>query len=183
MQVQIAKQVPDFEVDAYIRGHADAQTIKLSDYRGQWVVLAFYPRDFTFVCPTEIEELAELHEEFKAEKAVVLAASTDSYFSHKAWYETDERLAGVNFPVLADTSHELARMFGILLEDGTALRGTYIIDPDGILRHMLVNDNDVGRSMAETLRTLRALRTGELCPSSWEPGQETIQVSIPEVVA
>lgn len=182
MQLRVGKEAPSFEAEAYIRGKSAPQTVKLSDYRGKWVVLFFYPRDFTFVCPTEIQEFAELHPEFEAEGAVVLGASTDSYFSHKAWFETDERLAGVTYPVLADTSHAIAEAYGILLEDGTALRGTFIIDPDGVLRHMQVNDLDVGRNTRETLRLLRALRTGELCPSSWEPGQETITVSIPEEV-
>lgn len=183
MQLQVGKQAPSFEADAYIRGRSEPQKISLADYRGKWVVLFFYPRDFTFVCPTEIQEFGELHAEFEKEKAVVLGASTDSFFSHKAWYETDERLLGVNFPILADTAHTIARDYGILLEDGAALRGTFIIDPDGVLRHMQVNDLDVGRNTNETLRLLRALRTGELCPSSWKPGEATINVQIPEEVA
>jgi len=182
-QLQVGKQAPDFKVDAYIRGEPEAREVSLSDYRGKWVVLFFYPRDFTFVCPTEIEEFAELHEEFLAEQAVVLGASTDSYFSHKAWFETDERLLGVNYPVLADTAHKIARDYGILLEDGSALRGTFIIDPEGVLRHIQVNDLDVGRNTSETLRLLRAFRTGELCPSSWNPGEETIEVKVPAEVA
>lgn len=182
MQLQVGRKAPEFEVDAYIRGKNDPQRVSLSDYKGQWVVLFFYPRDFTFVCPTEIEEFAQLHEEFLAEKAVVLGASTDSFFSHKAWFETDERLLGVNFPVLADTAQKIARDYGILLEDGAALRGTFIIDPDGVLRHMQVNDLDVGRNTNETLRLLRALRTGELCPSSWNPGEETLTVKVPAEV-
>lgn len=182
MQFQVGKQAPEFEVDAYIRGKSEPQKVSLADYRGQWVVLFFYPRDFTFVCPTEIQEFAELHQEFLNEKAVVLGASTDSYHSHKAWFETDERLKDVTYPVLADTSHAVARAYGILLEDGTALRGTFIIDPEGVLRHVQVNDLDVGRNTHETLRLLKALRTGELCPSSWEPGTATISVNIPEEV-
>lgn len=182
MQLQVGKQAPDFEVDAYIRGESEAKRVSLSEYRGKWVVLFFYPRDFTFVCPTEIQEFGELHSEFAAEKAVVLGASTDSFFSHKAWFETDERLLEVNFPVLADTSQQIARSYGILLEDGTALRGTFLIDPEGVLRHMQVNDLDVGRNTGETLRLLRAFRTGELCPSSWNPGEETLSVRIPAEV-
>lgn len=182
MQLQVGKEAPDFKVDAYIRGASEPQEISLSDYRGQWVVLFFYPRDFTFVCPTEIEEFAELHGEFTREKAVVLGASTDSYFSHKAWFETDERLLEVDYPVLADTAHNIARAYGILLEDGAALRGTFIIDPEGVLRHSQVNDLDVGRNTHETLRLLRAFRTGDLCPSSWTPGAETLTVRIPAEV-
>lgn len=182
MQLQVGKEAPDFNVDAYIRGESGPQQVSLSSYRGQWVVLFFYPRDFTVVCPTEIEEFAELHEEFTREKAVVLGASTDSYFSHKAWFETDERLLAVDYPVLADTAHNIARAYGILLEDGAALRGTFIIDPEGVLRHSQVNDLDVGRNTHETLRLLRAFRTGDLCPSSWTPGAETLTVRIPAEV-
>lgn len=181
--LKVGKQAPEFTAQAYIRGEKDAVEISLSDYRGQWVVLFFYPRDFTFVCPTEIQAFGELHDEFTAEKAVVLAASTDSYYSHKAWFETDERLQGVRYPVLADTSHAIAEAYGILLEDGTALRGTFIIDPEGVLRHVVINDLDVGRNVEETLRTLRALRTGGLCPSTWKPGEATLEISIPEEVA
>jgi alkyl hydroperoxide reductase subunit AhpC len=183
VQLQVGKQAPDFEVDAYIRGESEPRRVSLSEHRGQWVVLFFYPRDFTFVCPTEIQEFGELHAEFTAERAVVLGASTDSYFSHKAWFESDERLLDVDYPVLADTAQQIARSYGILLEDGTALRGTFLIDPDGVLRHMQVNDLDVGRNTRETLRLLRAFRTGELCPSSWNPGEETLTVRIPAEVA
>jgi peroxiredoxin (alkyl hydroperoxide reductase subunit C) len=179
VQLQVGKQAPEFEVDAYIRGKSEPQRVSLSDYRGKWVVLFFYPRDFTFVCPTEIQEFAELHAEFTKEKAVVLGASTDSYFSHKAWFESDERLLGVDYPVLADTAQKIAQAYGILLEDGTALRGTFLIDPNGVLKHLQVNDLDVGRNTRETLRLLKAFRTGELCPSSWQPGEATLSVKIP----
>jgi alkyl hydroperoxide reductase subunit AhpC len=183
MALQITRPAPAFQAEAYIRGHFQPQRISLSEYRGMWVVLFFYPRDFTFVCPTEIHSFASLGEEFERENAVVLAASTDSFYTHRAWYETDARLQGVSFPVIADTSHRLADDFGVLLEDGTALRGTFIIDPEGIVRHVEINDLDVGRNPEETLRTLRALRTGELCPVSWRPGEATLTIQIPAVVA
>jgi alkyl hydroperoxide reductase subunit AhpC len=151
--------------------------MKLSDLHGEWVVLFFYPRDFTFVCPTEIQAFARLHSAFRAEKAVVIGASTDSYYAHKAWFESDARLQDVAYPVVADTSQHLGEAFGVLLEDGTALRGTFIIDPQGIVRCMHVNDLDVGRNVEESLRLLRALRTGELCPESWQAGQPTLSAS------
>lgn len=176
MAVQVGKAAPAFAVEAYVRGQKDAQQITLEQYRGQWVVLFFYPRDFTFVCPTEIEAFGRLQADFEAEQAVVLGASTDSFFVHKAWYETDERLAGVDFPVLADTAHGLAADYGVLLEDGAALRGTFIIDPEGVVRHLTVNDLDVGRNVEDTLRTLRALRTGGLCPAGWDEGQATLNL-------
>jgi peroxiredoxin (alkyl hydroperoxide reductase subunit C) len=181
MSIQIGKHAPDQPVDVYMRGEYEPQRTTLSAYRGRWLVLFFYPRDFTFVCPTELQSLAELHPEFEREDAVVLAASTDSFYSHKAWYETDPRLRDVSYPVLADTAHTLAKSFGVLLEDGTAMRGTFIIDPHGIVRHVQVNDLSVGRNPEETLRTLQALRTGELCPVSWRPGERTLSAPLPLV--
>ena len=174
MSIQIGKPAPDLTVDAYVRGESEPQRISLDDYRGKWVVLFFYPRDFTFVCPTEIQAFASLSGAFGQESAVVLGASTDSYHSHKAWFETDPRLAEVNYAVLADSSHRLSDAFNILLEDGRALRATFIVDPDGNLRQIQVNDLDTGRDVAETLRTLQALRTGALCPAGWRPGAETL---------
>ena len=174
MSARIGTPTPRLELEAYVRGIATPRQLSLSQYRGRWVVLFFYPRDFTFVCPTELQAMAALHKQFEAEHAVVLAASTDSYYSHKAWYESDARLQAVSFPVIADTSHALAAAFGVLLDDGTALRGTFILDPEGVVRHTLVNALDVGRNVDETLRTLRALKTGDLCPVSWKPGQPTL---------
>jgi alkyl hydroperoxide reductase subunit AhpC len=181
MSAHIGAVAPTRRLEAWVRGTPAARRISLADYRGQWVVLVFYPRDFTFVCPTELQSLAGLHEEFASEDAVVLAASTDSYHSHKAWFEGDLRLHAVTFPVIADTAHELAKAFGVLLDDGTALRGTFILDPWGVVRHVLVNDLDVGRNIDETLRTLRALKTGERCPVSWAPGDSTL--GVPEETA
>jgi alkyl hydroperoxide reductase subunit AhpC len=161
-----------------LRGHDEPVTLTLGAQRGSRVALFFYPRDFTFVCPTEIQAFATLHKSFAREGAVVWGASTDSYYSHKAWFETDPRLRGVSFPVLADTSQRLSAAYQVLLDDGTALRGTFLIDPDGILRHVLMNDLDVGRNVEETLRTLRALHTGELCPVAWQPGESTLSNQI-----
>jgi peroxiredoxin (alkyl hydroperoxide reductase subunit C) len=174
MALRVGHSVPDHVVHAYIRGERDASEFSLSDHRGRWIVLFFYPRDFTFICPTELASFAELHDEFLRERAVVLGASTDSYFSHKAWFESDPRLADVNFPVIADTAHELSRSFDVLLEDGATHRGTFIIDPTGVLLHMSINEQDVGRSIDEVLRTLRAFRTGALCPANWSPGKPTL---------
>jgi alkyl hydroperoxide reductase subunit AhpC len=182
MSVFVSKPAPNFELNAYIRGEKDEQRVSLEQFRGKWVVLFFYPRDFTFVCPTEIQAFGELNADFEAENAIVLGASTDSFFSHKAWFESDERLLGVEYPVLADTAHHLARDYGVLLEDGTALRGTFIIDPDGIVRKAEINDLGVGRNVADTLRTLRALRTGDLCPANWEQGERTLSQELEVVV-
>ncbi len=174
MSIRVGKPAPELTVEAYVRGEAQPRVIELGELRGGWTVLFFYPRDFTFVCPTEIQAFARLHAEFAREGAIVLGASTDSYYSHKAWFESDPRLSEVTYPVIADSGHQLSAAYDVLLEDGAALRGTYIIDPDGIVRSMHVNDLDVGRNVEESLRLLRALRTGELCPENWQPGQEML---------
>jgi alkyl hydroperoxide reductase subunit AhpC len=174
MAIRIGEPAPDVAVEAYVRGEPSPRKMQLSELQGRWIVLFFYPRDFTFVCPTEIEAFAHLHEHFEKERAVIMGASTDSWDCHKAYFETDPRLKDVTYPIIADGSHKLSEAFDVLLEDGRALRGTFIIDVGGIVRHILLNDVDVGRNAEETLRTLRALRTGELCPEAWEPGQETL---------
>jgi alkyl hydroperoxide reductase subunit AhpC len=174
MSITIGSRAPDLPVEAFIPGASEPQQLSLADYGGQWVVLFFYPRDFTFVCPTELHAFAELDSAFADEDAAIVAASTDSYWSHKAWYESNSALRCVRYPVVADTTHKLAEAFGVLTGDGSALRGTFIIDPDGLVRYASVVDQNVGRSPDEVLRVLQALRTGELCPASWRPGQATL---------
>ncbi len=174
MAIRVGSLVSDAVVDYWVRGAHGPKKMSLQDYRGKWVVLFFYPRDFTFICPTEIAAFGTLQSAFEQEDAVVIGASTDSFFSHKAWFEQDERLKEVNFPVMADTAHSLAREFDVLLDDGATLRGTYIIDPDGVIQHMSVNSLDVGRSIEETLRVLQGLKCGELCPVGWQPGADTM---------
>jgi peroxiredoxin (alkyl hydroperoxide reductase subunit C) len=166
--------VPSTELDAYVPGEPEAHRISLADYRGGWVVLLFSPRDFTFVCPTELNAFAELAPAFADEGAAVLAVSTDSFWTHRAWLQSHPQLEQVGYPVLADTAHILSRAFGVLLEDGSALRGTFVIDPEGVVRHMTVSDQSVGRSSDETLHVLQALRTGELCPVNWRSGERTL---------
>lgn len=169
--MKINEKVDNFSADAYYQGKF--VKIRLNDYKGKWVVLFFYPLDFTFICPTELKAFADRHEDFKKSNAVVLAASTDSQHSHKAWFERD--LPQVRFPVIADTTHKVSEQFGVLEEkDGTAYRGTFIIDPQGKLRSMTINDNNAGRSVSETLRTLQALQSGQLCPIEWQPGMKTL---------
>lgn len=157
-------------VDAYRAG--EFTKIALDDYSGKWVVLFFYPRDFTFVCPTEIREFAKLEPEFEKLNCAILACSTDSKHSHKNWFEKD--LPQVKYPVLADTTQEIARSYGVLDSDGAAQRGTFIIDPEGIVRWMMISDNSVGRSVQEVLRAVQALQTGELCPAEWHEGDATL---------
>jgi peroxiredoxin (alkyl hydroperoxide reductase subunit C) len=177
MPITIGDAVPAIQAPTYLRGRTNAPLLGPADCRGVWTVLVFYPRDFTFVCPTELQGFAELQDDFAAEGATLLAASTDSYYTHKAWFESHSLLADVRYPVLADPSHALSRAFGVLDEDGAALRGTFLIDPEGVVRHASVTDLNVGRSPAETLRVLQALRTGELCPVNWRPGVATLSVA------
>jgi peroxiredoxin 2/4 len=173
MGVMVGKPAPDVSIVCWLRGATGPKRMSLAQFNGSWLVLFFYARDFTYVCPTEISAIAALQDEFAAAGAAIVGASTDSYFSHETWFGQDERLKDVRFPVIADTSHRLSEQFGVLLEDGSALRGTFIIDPEGILRHMTVNDVEVARNIPETLRVLRALQSGELCTADWEPGHES----------
>jgi alkyl hydroperoxide reductase subunit AhpC len=164
MSIMVGRPAPHISLAAYVRGEREVIRLSPRDFAGRWVVLFFYPRDFIDACPTELQVLAGLHGAFTAEDAVVLAASTDSYASHLAWFESDTRLRDVRFPVLADEARRLAEAYGVLVPDGSALRATVLIDPDGDVRHLSVTDNAAGRSPRETLRVLRALRTGEFCP-------------------
>jgi peroxiredoxin (alkyl hydroperoxide reductase subunit C) len=175
--IRVGTQAPVVPVPAYVPGEAEPCVLSLDAYRGEWVVLFFYPRDFTFVCPTELQAFAELHEEFAAAATHLVAASTDSYWSHRAWYGSERVLAGVRYPVLADTSLALGNAYGVLEPDGSAQRATFVIDPTGKIRHASVSDQSVGRSPAETLRTVHALQTGELCPVDWRPGTPTLRLA------
>ena len=169
--IKIGESAPDFSgVAAYHAG--EFKKISLVEYKGKWLVLFFYPRDFTFVCPTELREFAKHEKEFADAGASILAASTDSEWSHKNWFERD--LAEVKYPILADTTQEVSRAYNVLGNDGASQRGTFIVDSEGKLRWMVVSDNSVGRSVKETLRSLKALQTGALCPIEWEPGDQTL---------
>ena len=171
--LMIGKSAPVFSsVLAYQSGTADFRRVSLSDYKGKWLVFFFYPRDFTFICPTELTGFSKHTEEFKKLNAEVLAASTDSEWSHKNWFERD--LKEVTYPILADTTQKVASAYGVLNDEGAAERGLFIIDPEGILRYVVVSAGSVGRSVKETLRVLEALQTGERCPVDWEPGKNTL---------
>jgi alkyl hydroperoxide reductase subunit AhpC len=171
MAAQIGKPAPEFEAQAYADG--EIKNVSLRDYRGKWVVLFFYPLDFTFVCPTEIQGFNDKKAEFDKLNAQVLGASVDSVHSHKAWSEGS--LGKMNYPLVSDLSHRISRDYGILLEDkGISLRGVFLIDPDGNLRSYLVNDLSVGRNVDEIIRLLQAFQSGELCPVGWKPGEKTL---------
>jgi peroxiredoxin (alkyl hydroperoxide reductase subunit C) len=156
------------------------EPVRLSDYRGKWLVLFFYPLDFTFVCPTEILAMDDRYEDFKDLGAEIVGVSTDSVYSHRAWINTprdQNGLGGLRFPLASDITKRVSRSYGVLLEDeGIALRGLFIIDPEGKVRYQVVHELNVGRSVDETLRVLQALQTGELCGANWEPGQGFIKV-------
>ncbi|MFH0927049.1 MAG: peroxiredoxin [Candidatus Micrarchaeota archaeon] len=167
----VGKKLPDFSLDAYEAG--EQKKISSSDFQGKWMLLFFYQRDFSPLCPTELEALAKLHPQFEAEECAVVAASTDSAYSHEVWIKRD--LPQVKFPLLADTSHKLALECGILLEDsGTALRGAFLADPEGIVRYETVSSLHIGRSIEELLRALCALKTGAACPAGWKKGDKTL---------
>ena len=177
--MHINEQVPDFTVEAY---HEDkTKTITLSDYRGKWVVMVFYPADYTFVCPTELEELAMMYPDFQAADTEVLSVSTDTVFVHKAWHDNSEAIKKITFPMLADPAAKLSQMFGTYIEDaGLSLRGSFVIDPDGVLKAFEMHDNSIGRSAAELLRKVQAAQfvrknPGLVCPANWKPGAKTLK--------
>ena len=154
------------------------ERVRLFDYRGQWLILLFYPADFTFVCPTEIRGFRDHYERIRSLGADVLGVSTDSVYSHRAWIETSPDQGGVGalpFPLASDMTKSVSEHYGVLDEDeGMALRALFIVDPEGILRYQVVHDTDIGRSISETIRILEALQTGGLCPVEWQPGQPTL---------
>ena len=177
--VTIGQPVSHFEAEAFHRGKI--KKVKLSDYKGKWLVLIFYPADFTFVCPTELVEIAGLYKKFKKLGAEVISISTDTVFVHKAWHDNSQAIKKVTFPMLSDPTGKICREFGTYIEDeGLSLRGSFIIDPDGVLRAYEVNDNSIGRSAHELLRKLQAAKfvrenKGVVCPASWKPGEKTLK--------
>jgi peroxiredoxin 2/4 len=153
-------------------------SVSLSDYANRWLILFWYPLDFTFICPTEIIALSDRYEEFQELDCDILGASTDSAYSHRAWMQIPREkngISGLQFPLLSDQTHQIARDYGVLIEDkGIALRGLFIIDPDGVLQYSTITNLNVGRSVDETLRVLQAIQSGGLCGSDWKPGMATL---------
>ncbi len=178
MTAKVGQKAPDFAMPTTKNIESLDHVAKLADYQGKWLVLFFYPLDFTFVCPTEIRGFNSRLAEFSAAGAEVLGASVDSVFSHRAWVKTkveDGGLGGLDYPLASDITKEVARRYGVLIEEeGIALRGLFIIDPEGILRYAVVSDLNVGRSVDETLRVLQALQSGGMCPIDWHPGDRTL---------
>lgn len=175
----VGKKAPDFTMETALGNGQDFGKVSLADYQGKWLVLFFYPLDFTFVCPTEITALSDAADIFEDLDAEILGVSTDSKFSHRAWINTprDENgLGELNFPLAADITKQVAADYGVLIEEeGFALRGLFIIDPEGELKYQVVHHNDVGRSVDETVRVLQALQSGGLCPANWKPGDTHLE--------
>lgn len=182
MSLLVGHEAPKFKGMAVVGGDATVlspdnafKPISSEDYKGKWVVLFFYPLDFTFVCPTEIESFGKHYEEFKKLNAEVIACSTDSHFSHLAWRSSHPGLKNLPYPMLADFTRETARSFEVLKEEtGYALRGLYIIDPNGVLQYSVIHPEAVGRNTKEVLRVLEALQSGKLTPCEWTPGENTL---------
>ena len=178
-KLEINAKAPGFEVKAF---HNDEiKTVNLVDYKGKWVILFFYPADFTFICPTELGELADHYEELKKLNVEVLSVSTDTVFTHKAWHDSSATIKKITFPMVADSNAEICRNYGTYIAgEGLSLRGTFIIDPDGVLKALELHDNSIGRSAKELIRKIKAAQFvrehgGEVCPASWEPGKPTLK--------
>ncbi len=183
---RVDEKFPHFSLEVYLPEKDDVGklTFKEKELKGKWLVLLFYPADFTFVCPTELKDLNRRYDEFKKYKAEVIAVSTDTVYTHKAWIEMEELLKGLRYPMAADHNGKLSKELGIYNEEtGMAMRAAFVVDPDGILRVADVVSDDIGRSAGELLRKVKALhfvRTnpGKVCPASWDEGGETISPSI-----
>ncbi len=179
----VGQKLPSFNLQAVPPGEPKSPSeafVELNDksYEGKWLVLFAWPKDFTFVCPTEIAAFSALNEEFEDRDAQILGLSTDSEFVHLAWKRDHEDLRDLKFPMLSDLKRELSNELGILdVNEGVCLRATFIVDPEGIIRHVSVNDLSVGRNPQETLRILDALQTDELCPCNWQKGEEVHKVA------
>jgi alkyl hydroperoxide reductase subunit AhpC len=181
MAVLVTQKAPSFTAEAVMEDGSFKQ-IKLEDYRGKYVLLFFYPLDFTFVCPTEIIAFSDRGQEFQKLGVQILGVSVDSAFSHLAWRNTARNVGGlgdVSYPLIADLKKDIARAYDVLLPDGVALRGLFLIDPEGVVRHQVVNDLPLGRSVDEALRMVKALqfheKHGEVCPANWQEGSRTIK--------
>jgi alkyl hydroperoxide reductase subunit AhpC len=186
MSVLVTQAAPDFKAQA-VMADGSFKEISLSGYKGKYVLLFFYPLDFTFVCPTEIIAFSDRAKEFEAMGVQILGVSVDSEFSHLAWRNLPRDQGGlgnIQYPLVADIKKQIARDYDVLLDDSVALRGTFLIDKDGIVRHQVVNDLPLGRSVDEALRMVQALqffeKNGEVCPANWKEGSRTIKPGVQE---
>ena len=176
---KVGQPAPDFNMPSTKNIDTLAENVKLADYKGKWLILLFYPLDFTFVCPTELIHFSDRLDELNGVGAEVLGVSTDSVHSHRAWLKTPVEkggIEGVKYPIASDVGGKLSRKFNILVDEANiALRGLFIIDPEGVLQYSVVHSLNIGRSVDETLRVLQGLQTGGLCAADWKPGQENLK--------
>ena len=178
----INTQIKPFKATAYHGGKF--VPVSDADLKGQWSVVFFYPADFTFVCPTELGDLAEQYEAFRALGVQIYGVSTDTHFTHKAWHDTSDTIRKVQYPLVGDPTGTITRNFGVMIEEeGLALRGTFVVDPQGVIKLMEVHDNGIGRDARELLRKVQAAQyvaahPGEACPAKWTPGAETLTPSL-----
>jgi len=181
MSTLVARQAPDFTATAVMPDNSMKEDFKLSDFRGKYVILFFYPLDFTFVCPSEIIAFDKKLDQFKAKNCEVIGVSIDSQFSHWAWKNTPVKEGGIGniqYPLVADLDKKISRQYGVLLDMGVALRGTFLIDKEGLVRHAVINDLPLGRSIDEALRIVDALAFheahGDVCPANWQQGEDAM---------
>ena len=180
--ITIGSTIPDLSFDIY--HHEEFKKVTFSDYKSKWLVLFFYPADFTFVCPTELAEAARKYEDFKKLGAEVISVSTDTKYTHKAWHNSSPVIKTVQYPMAADPTGTICKTFGTYIEDeGLSWRATFIIDPEGVLKAIDMHDNSIGRNIDEIYRKLQASiyvreHKGEVCPASWHPGKKTLRPGI-----
>jgi len=179
MMTLINTKVPDFKLQAYV--NEEFKTVTQADLKGKWSIFFFYPADFTFVCPTELGDMADRYEEFKKLGVEVYSVSTDTQFTHKAWHDTSETIKKIKYPMLADPTGHLSRAFGVHIEEeGLAYRGTFLVDPEGKIKIAEVHDNGIGRNADELMRKTQAAQyvaanPGQVCPAKWRPGEKTLK--------
>jgi len=175
----INSKITDFSVQAYVND--SFKTITQNDLKGKWSIFFFYPADFTFVCPTELGDMADHYDKFRSLGVEVYSVSTDTHFTHKAWHDTSETIKKIKFPMLADPTGHLSRAFGVHIEsEGLANRGTFVVNPEGLIKVAEIHDNGIGRNAEELLRKVQAAQfvathSGEVCPAKWKPGQDTLK--------
>jgi peroxiredoxin (alkyl hydroperoxide reductase subunit C) len=180
--MKINQTIPEFKLEAFHDGKF--KTITNDDMKGKWSIFLFYPADFTFICPTELGDMADEYEQLQKLNVEVYSVSTDTHFVHKAWHDTSETIKKIKFPMLADPTGFLSRAFGVMQEDvGLAARGSFLVNPDGVVKTIEIHDDTIGREAKDMVRRVQAAQyvanhNGEVCPAKWKPGQETLKPKI-----